>query len=622
LPVREGKDCCIQLSPHLLVYQGPVNVGILRSDDGRALLLECGAGPLPEILPSLGIRLVETILVSHHHRDQVCGAELFLRQGSKLLVPAEERTYFEKPEEFWGDPRNRWHQYNFRPHRWMLPEGLPVADVCADGQRLRWGPAEICTLATPGHTDGSVSFLVQVDGRKVLFCGDLLAGPGRVWNLYSLQKGFARGKRRIGGYHGYMGAQWELKESLRKIRQEGAELLVPAHGHLVEEPAAAIDLLLERLEACYREYVAISALRHYFPELFEEYQDLPGQLNPVPQLPVPDGLLHVGTTWIVLSRENKAAFVMDCGNPGVVDWIRQRQQAGEIGPVEALWITHYHDDHVHGIPEFRQVFDAPVITEEHVATVVSQPEAWRLPCLSPKGIPVDQPLPHRHRWQWHEYTMTAFHFPGQTLYHAGLLVERGQLRMFFAGDSFTPAGIDDYCMQNRNFLAPGLGFDFCLQLFEEVQPTHIFNCHVDRPFRFSREEIALMRANLVRRRQLLAQLLPWDDPNYGMDEWWVRCFPYEQKVHPGDELSLAVQVTNHSPRTQATAARVNLPRAWGGGQSTWQEVSIAGSQDGEVRFCCAVPEKVAPGRYVLVVDLRHGPWELPQFTEAIVEVSV
>ena len=35
--------------------------------------------------------------------------------------------------------------------------------------------------------------------------------------------------------------------------------------------------------------------------------------------------------------------------------------------------------------------------------------------------------------------------------------------------------------------------------------------------------------------------------NYGMDEPWVRCFPYEQRAKAGNNATLEVVITNHSP---------------------------------------------------------------------------
>lgn len=611
---------CTRLSEHLAVYQGPIQVGVILDGQGKALLIDCGDGRVQEALPTLGIQKVDTILFTHHHRDQACGVGRFVEAGAKVFVPAAERSYFEKPADYWQDPKNRWHYYIFHPHRLMLVEGVPVEGECKEDQNITWGPARIRVLATPGHTDGSVSYLVEVDGRRVIFCGDALCDHGQIWELYSLQKGFERGKRRIGDYHGFLGAQWELKASLDRIQKAQPECLVPSHGRIVEKPTEAIAALVARLDTCYDRYVAISALRHYFPELFEEFQGRPGHMPIRPGLPVPECLRHIGTTWILVSQEKQAAFVMDCGSPSVVKTIQQVQQRGELGPVEALWITHYHNDHVGGVAMFQKTFDCPCITDAHLAAVLTHPMAWRLPCISPDPIRVDRPTQHGATWTWHEFKMTAFFYPGQTLYHSALLVERGDLKMFFVGDSHTAAGIDDYCAQNRNWLGKDVGFDQCLALLAKLQPTHLFNCHVDTAFSFTQEEIRFMRANLAEREKLFGALMPWDHPNYGMDESWVRSFPYEQKVVPGKVATLEVVITNHSTYVYQADVRAILPKAWGGGASDWAGTKIPAKTERGIRLQIPVPASVPAGRYVLPIDVRYGPWDLPQFAETILQI--
>ncbi len=104
----------------------------------------------------------------------------------------------------------------------MPTDAIPVAQDLADGDRLSFGPAEIRVVQTPGHTDGSLSFLVEVDGQRVVFSGDCIADPGQLWDVYSLQRGFAHGGQEIGGYHGFMGDRWRLAESLAKIKEPAA----------------------------------------------------------------------------------------------------------------------------------------------------------------------------------------------------------------------------------------------------------------------------------------------------------------------------------------------------------------------------------------------------------------
>jgi glyoxylase-like metal-dependent hydrolase (beta-lactamase superfamily II) len=607
-----------RLSENLAVYHGAVNVGILHHG-GKALLIDCGDGRVAEALPQLGVTAVEQLVFTHHHRDQACGAHTWAARGTKIGVPAAERAAFENVGAFWQDPRCRWHLYNYHPSHLMLAESIRVDAEYSAGSEFAWGPARLRVLPTPGHTDGSVSYVVDVDDRRVVFCGDVIYGPGQVWEIHSLQKGFARGKRRIGDYHGFLGAQDELLPSLGRLKESQAATLVPSHGHLMSEPGPAIDALVRRLAACYDKYVAISALRHYFPELFAEFKDRPGQMPIRPGKPVPDCLRHIGTTWMLVSQD-QAAFVMDCGGKHVVEAIRKLQASGDVRKVEGLWVTHYHDDHVDGIAEFQKAFDCPCITDRHVAEVIANPLAWRLPCISPVQARVDRLTQEGESWVWREFKLTAFHYPGQTQYHAALLVERGELRMLFVGDSHTPAGIDDYCAQNRIWLGRDVGFDHCLALIERLRPTHLFNCHVDQAFDFTPDECRFMRDNLAEREKLFGELLPWEHANYGIDDSWVRCQPYEQPAARGQSAALRVVFTNHSNQPRHAACRAVLPRSWSAPATEWAEIEIAPKQEAAIRLEFTVPTHAASGRHPVPIDVRYADRELPQFAEALMVV--
>jgi glyoxylase-like metal-dependent hydrolase (beta-lactamase superfamily II) len=603
------------LSDHLAVHRGAIHVGIVRNGR-KALLIDCGDGAAAGTLGKLGLTSVGQVVFTHHHRDQAFGAPLLAAGGARICVPASERAHFDNVEAYWNGAASRWHLYNLHPHHLMLAESVRVDATLDPGDTLAWGPAKITVLPTPGHTDGSVSYLVEVDGRRVVFCGDALYDVGQVWDIHSLQKG-----TQTTDYHGFLGARAQLAKSLAAVKATKCDCLVPSHGRVMTNPAKAIDTLLERLEVCYDRYVAISALRHYFPKLFAEYAGRAGHM-PIRKGKAPPACLrHFGTTWMLVSKD-KSAFVMDCGGPQVVAELKRRLRSGRIRAVEGLWITHYHDDHVNAVPAFQKTFDCPLITDRSVADIISDPLAWRLPCISPSKARVDRATKDGESWKWHEFKMTAYRFPGQTLYHGGLLVEHKGLRMFFSGDSFTMAGIDDYCTSNRNWLGRGVGFDRCVALMAKLKPTHIFNCHVDVAFTFTPDECRLMRANLAEREKLYGQIVPWDHANYGMDEPWVRCHPYEQRCRVGARAAFDVVVTNHSSQAHPAACRAVLPRAWGAAQKPTRRTraQVAAKTEGRLRLSFPVPRDVKPGRYVIPIDLRYADWDLPQFTEAIVVV--
>jgi len=168
----------------------------------------------------------------------------------------------------------------------------------------------------------------------------------------------------------------------------------------------------------------------------------------------------------------------------------------------------------------------------------------------------------RESWTWHEFTLTAFHFPGQTFYHSGLLAEGHGKRVFFAGDSGAPTGLDDYCCGNRVFLGPGRGSRFCLDLWRKCAPDYIVNQHQDRAFCLTPEQIAYMDEMLKERERLIVEITPWSHANFATDEWWIRTYPYEQEAAAGASISIDVEFTNHGAQeTEATVAPV-LPEGW------------------------------------------------------------
>jgi len=585
-----GMDTWQKISAHLSVFRDAGNVGVLR-DGGRLLLIDPG-----DATPLAGAT-VDTVLITHYHRDGFAGAP----DTTRLLVPATEAHLVTDTESYWTNPAAQWHAYNYRPFFLVPATSRPVAGVLSDNDTFTWGSARITVLATPGHTNGSLSYLVEVDGRRVCFTGDLLYAPGQFWDLYSLQQGGAIPGGEIWDYHGFLGARTALYDSFLRISAVHPDLLVPAHGELMSNPIEALTETRERLEALHCNYAATSALHHYFPELFTGLP--PGSLQAATEAP-PSWLRHDGTTW-VLSSASGAAFVMDCGSAAVVTALRNAVEAGEITGIEGLWVTHYHDDHVDGVPNFQQTFACPLYADTSVADVITTPDAWRLPCLSPAVCRVDHATTDGEQWQWREFTFTAYHFPGQTHYHGGLFVEGRGRRLFFVGDSFAPTGMDDYCPLNRNSIQAGDGFDACLALLEQLRPDALCNPHIDALFTFSSDDLYTMRNALDARRTLLMSLTPWNTPDAALDPFWLRLHPYMQTCRRGDQPIVELVVTNTT----------SYPLPVHAGDNT---MIVPPTSEG--RLPLHFPS-LSPGRQIQTLDMRVGDRLLPAIVECLIIIE-
>src|SRR5206468_9908393 len=133
--------------------------------------------------------------------------------------------------------------------------------------------------------------------------------------------------------------------------------------------------------------------------------------------------------------DDRSVFLSDCGHPSAVAEIDRLLRAGEIRSVDGIWITHYHDDHTQEVNTARRRFGARVHVERAMVDIIENPTAYAMPCLFPESIRVDRVMEDGETMRWKEYRLTAFHFPGQTLYHTGLLAERDGFKVFFTGDS-------------------------------------------------------------------------------------------------------------------------------------------------------------------------------------------
>ncbi|HRY50139.1 MAG TPA: MBL fold metallo-hydrolase [Candidatus Paceibacterota bacterium] len=88
-----------RLAPDLFVWTDTCNVWVLRDGDA-ALLIDLGDGSVLDHLDDIGVKRVEWVLFTHHHREQCQGASRLVGRGAKVAAPDAERALFERPTDF------------------------------------------------------------------------------------------------------------------------------------------------------------------------------------------------------------------------------------------------------------------------------------------------------------------------------------------------------------------------------------------------------------------------------------------------------------------------------------------------------------------------------------------
>ncbi|HEX8985551.1 MAG TPA: MBL fold metallo-hydrolase [Bryobacteraceae bacterium] len=568
------------------------------------------------------VKSASHVLFTHARRDVAWAGAPLVASGAVSVVPARERALFENPASFWGAyEEGRFHDYS-QVNTKVLREPMRVSRAVKGGDVLNLDGVKVEVIDTPGYTRGAVSYWIEIGGKRIAFTGDLIYGDGQLLDLSSLQDEIPESKTR--GYHGYAARAGDLIESLRKIAARKPDLLAPARGPLIDNPQPAIERLIARLQSLMASHFATDALRWYWGEdslRIRSRKALDGRpvdsMDMAEQRPLPSWALAVGNSRILISRTG-AAFVIDAGYDGLAAKIDEVTRVGRVKTVEGIWITHYHDDHTDYAQESADRFRCPVYFTSRLTDVLEHPADYRLPCLTSKPIRSGKPQQDGTRMRWHEFQLTFFDFPGQTLYHDGLRVERdGGEALFFVGDSFTPSGIDDYCLQNRNFAREGEGFLYCLGvLARQKKEVWLVNQHVEPTFRFSPEQFARMRSELLKRIGILNELAPWPDPNYAIDESWAAVRPYRSEVRKGETVPVRIHILNHSPRAETYRVHWNLPPGWRLAKGD-QMVAIPARKEGSAG---AVIEADSIGLHVVTADIEFADKQLREWAETLVRV--
>ena len=604
-----------QVSPQLWVEAGAVNRVYVGSEDSGAWVYQADAP---------GSKRAQRLLLTHGRRDVLPSASAPF-ESWEVMAPVGEKPFLENPEVFWREFREkRFHDYAQQSTK-IAAEAFPVDRWLAGDDELEFGGVKLRVLETPGYTRGSVSYVGEVDGKRTAFTGDLIYSGGRLIDLYSFQDAIPEAQ--IRGYHGYAARLADLVSSLERLKEEQLELIVPARGPLIRNPGEAMAQLIDRAQRLYANYLSTNALNWYFKE---ERMKLSGrrvlgedaeiQLMPYStHLETPDWILGQSTSRLIVADDGYA-FLLDCGYQRVIDTIDAWIEDGLIRGIDGIFVTHFHDDHTDMVQAAAEHFECSVYAVEQYVDVLQHPDAYHLPALTSNAIRGIKAMKDGTQMAWRGMEFTFHFYPGQAYYHGGLLVRKpGSEPIFFIGDSFSPSGMDDYCLLNRNLIHRDTGYFLCLEKIRQLgEPHWLINEHIPHVFRFSDVELGYLEQRYAERHDILSELVPWDDPNYAIDEQWAVFYPYGFALAGGSKREVEVRITNHSPRERRFTVR---PNAEGPLTVSTQPLTLdlASGAQGSVKVL--VQAKRESGQGLVTADIASEGMAFDRWVEAMVVVE-
>ncbi|MBD0329710.1 MAG: MBL fold metallo-hydrolase [Thermoleophilia bacterium] len=600
------------VAPDVFRLRDTCNVYVLRS--GRtAVLIDFGSGAVLDHLPALGVDRVTDVLVTHHHRDQVQGLARAVAAGARVWVPPVEKDLIAAVDRHWLR-RPIDNDYDLRQDRFSLLDPVPVTGTAAEYRTVRYGDFDVYTLPTPGHTVGSVTYLVELDGRRLAFTGDLVYGHGKVWSLAATQ-------------WTYTGVEGQAATILAcgDLREHAPDVLLPSHGDPIEDPRAAISLVRRRLH----DLLAMRTDRSW---------DLDDWLRR-PWVPVTPHLLRnrtsVATSWALLS-ESGAALLIDYGydmttgftnstdrsarRPLLLSLPALRRDFG-VERIEVAIPTHYHDDHVAGMNLLREAEDVEIWAPQNVVPVLEEPWRFDLPCLWYDPIPVDRALEPGVPVRWREYELTTYALPGHSFFAAAILFEVDGRRVLATGDQQSGGGTPDapdvlnYQYRNRFRYDD---FTRSAQLYLALKPDILLSGH-RAPREVDEKYLQRLLDDGKRLARLHRELLPVEDVDFGAEGFGARIEPYRSTVKLGEELELELDVRNPFARRSVASVRFVVPEGWSAVPRE-HSVTLPAHAETKIRFRVS-PDGAPVGRARIAADLSVGDMRFGQQAEALVNVE-
>jgi glyoxylase-like metal-dependent hydrolase (beta-lactamase superfamily II) len=524
----------VEIAPDVSCIRDTCNVYVLRAGN-EAVLIDFGSGSILDRLGELGIERVTDVLVTHHHRDQTQGLARAREHGARVWAPPFDAPLIANVDEHWQS-RPLDIDYELRDDRFSPLESIPIDETVPEYRTQRFGAFDITTLPTPGHTLGSVTYLVEVEGRTLAFVGDLLYGDGKVWSLAATQW----------SYTGVEGQEATIVSAAELAKRE-PDVLLPSHGEPIQEVATALLNVRTRIGELVRmRLVGEWGLEHRLRAPFD-------RLTP--------HLWRNRTTFAnsyVLVSETGAALGIDFGYD-MATWRRPLLWSLAGLELEAVIISHFHDDHVAGVNLLREVEAIQVWAPANVAPVLEEPHRYDLPCLWPEPVKPDRVLPLGESVRWNEYEVTPHAFPGHTLYAAALAFEVDGHRALVTGDQYALEGdraVLNY--QYRNRFRRG-DFAATIELVRELRPDLLLGGHW-LPREVTPEYLEQIERDAQRLASLHDELLP--EEGFGETGFGARIEPYRSTVVAGGSVQLEVMARNPFARDATVDVSLVLPAGW------------------------------------------------------------
>ena len=555
---------------NLFVWSDTCNVYVVR-DGEAALLIDLSDGSVLDHLKEIGVKRVEWVLFTHHHREQCQGAPRLKGTGVKVAAPEAERDLFEKPTDFRKMKARLEDRFTIHSSSYVRPPILPIPldRAFKTNDTFTWHGREFQCLDTRGNSPGGMSYLLQLGNGWVAFSGDLMLDGARMHTWFDTEWDY-----------GFVLGIQALRNSVATLTTYRLHWLLPAHGPGINPPIEQLTDFgkkLERLEELY--------VRGYDVEggsvAYQDKVSTPTVVSNIWQVSPHLFKFKRPNFWPnfgLIIADSGHGLAVDCGllDEKFLDAALEglRENYG-LKTIDAVIISHMHGDHFLEAPHLREKWRTKIWALDNMVDKMEHPERfdYSAPIQSygkkredgslVEGVRVDRAFKPGESFKWECYRFTVDWMPGQTEF---ALCVHGQIdghKVAFTGDNIfgdpdNPAQSGHEAMVAHNSAILEEGYIYGAEFLSRLKPDILVGGHsfvMDHPTAF----IERYRQWSYEMRDAFKVLSPDPDYRYWFDPFWVRAEPYRVAVKPGQAETVNIHVRNFRSRKQIHRIEIHTP---------------------------------------------------------------
>lgn len=204
----------------------PLDCNIFLVDCGNQyVLVDAGTGLNPELIveniekKKVPMDQVTHILLTHAHGDHAVGASFFQKNYGVQLISSKEVAPWLEHANCEKTSINEAINVGFYPSN--LPfEKISINKTVCEGDIIKIGNKEFHIIETPGHAKGHISFICNINNKKVLLSGDTIFSGGKIilQNIWDC-------------------CIQDYAKTIEKLNNLNIDSLYPGHGPYIENQA-------------------------------------------------------------------------------------------------------------------------------------------------------------------------------------------------------------------------------------------------------------------------------------------------------------------------------------------------------------------------------------------------